>query len=221
MSKLYTVHPTHPQPRILEQVVTALRGGGVLLYPTDTSYALGCDLFSKSALERVRKLKQRATGKPLTFLCPSLADIARYAQVTDSAYRVMRSLVPGPYTFILPATKLVPQLVQNPKRKTVGIRVPDHPLCQALLAALGNPILSTSARLPEDAEDPEDSPLVEPTFEVTPSELLDGLMPWVDGLLEDGSLVTTQNSTILDLTGDEPQVLRRGLGWERVAHWES
>ncbi|MEN9266429.1 MAG: L-threonylcarbamoyladenylate synthase, partial [Thermostichales cyanobacterium BF4_bins_65] len=147
MPTYYQVHPQFPQPRQVEDIAAALSRGAVMLYPTDTVYAIGCDVLVKSAVERVRSLKRLSNDKPLTFLCPSLAGIATYAQVSDSAYRFMRPLVPGPYTFILPATKLVPKLVQNPKRKTTGIRVPDHPLCQALLQTLGHPLVSTSAHL--------------------------------------------------------------------------
>ncbi|WP_287127428.1 L-threonylcarbamoyladenylate synthase [Candidatus Cyanaurora vandensis] len=216
MATIYTIHPTTPQVRLLQQIGSALQAGAVMLYPTDTSYAIGCDLRAKDALQRVRHLKQLATGKPLTFLCPSLAGIAQYAQVSDSNYRLMRSLVPGPYTFILPATKLVPQLVLNPKRKTTGIRVPDHPLCQAILALLANPIISTSARLPGEDETTL-TPLERGLSRV---ELFDRLDRMVDLIVDDGSEVLDQVSTILDLTEPQPQVLRRGLGYERVAHWE-
>lgn len=123
MAKIYTVHPTGPQIRTIEQIKKALQDGAVMLYPTDTVYAIGCDLNAKSAVARVRFLKQLANDKPLTFLCPSLSNVATYAIVSDWAYRIMKHLIPGPYTFLLPATKLVPRLVQNPKRKTTGIRV--------------------------------------------------------------------------------------------------
>ncbi|HTL90134.1 MAG TPA: L-threonylcarbamoyladenylate synthase, partial [Leptolyngbya sp.] len=135
MATVYKLHPENPQTRSIDQIVAALRNGAVMLYPTDTVYAIGCDLNSKTAVQRVRQLKQMANDKPLTFLCSSLSDIAQYAVVTDRAYRIMRSLIPGSYTFLLPATKLVPKLVMNPKRKTTGIRVPDHAVCQALLKA--------------------------------------------------------------------------------------
>jgi tRNA threonylcarbamoyl adenosine modification protein (Sua5/YciO/YrdC/YwlC family) len=141
MATIYQIHPENPQSRSIDQIVNALRNGAVMLYPTDTVYAIGCDLNSKSAVQKVRQLKQMANDKPLTFLCPSLSDIAQYAVVSDPAYRLMRHLIPGPYTFLLPATKLVPKLVMNPKRKTTGIRVPDHPVSQALLNALGNQII--------------------------------------------------------------------------------
>ena len=156
MATTYRLHPDNPQPRTITQIIDALRDGAIMLYPTDTVYAIGCDLMSKSAVERVRKLKQMSNDKPLTFLCSSLSNIAEYAIVSNANYRTMKSLVPGPFTFILPATKLVPKLVLNPKRKTTGIRVPDHKVSQTIIEALGNPIISTSANLTEDDIDEED-----------------------------------------------------------------
>ena len=132
MAKLYELHPKNPQRRTIEQIVSALQSGAVMLYPTDTVYAIGCDLSNKSAIQKVRRIKQLSNEKPLTFLCSSLSNIAQYAQVSDRAYRIMKHLIPGPYTFLLPATKLVPKLVMSPKRKTTGIRVPDRLICQEL-----------------------------------------------------------------------------------------
>jgi tRNA threonylcarbamoyl adenosine modification protein (Sua5/YciO/YrdC/YwlC family) len=214
MATIYRIHPDTPQQRGIEQIVEALRSGAVMLYPTDTVYAIGCDLNSKSGVQRVRQLKQMSNDKPLTFLCPSLSDIAQYAVVSDRAYRIMRSLVPGPYTFLLPATKLVPKLVMNPKRKTTGIRVPNHPVCLALTHTLGNPIISTSAHIPTDDEtipvkvrDPENLSL---------AELFDSMDRLVDVIVDTGD-PSYQVSTILDMTNEEPVVVRRGLGWEETA----
>jgi tRNA threonylcarbamoyl adenosine modification protein (Sua5/YciO/YrdC/YwlC family) len=137
MAIIYELHPETPQAYQVAKIREALKDGAVILYPTDTVYAIGCDLNVKSAVERVRQIKQMSNDKPLTFLCPSLSNIAAYAHVSDSAYRLIKRLIPGPYTFLLPATKLVPKLVMSPKRKTTGIRVPDHAICQALLQALG------------------------------------------------------------------------------------
>ena len=186
-----------------------------MLYPTDTVYAIGCDLHSKSAIERVRKIKQQSNDKPLTFLCPSLSNIAQYAVVNDVAYRIMRRLIPGPYTFLLPITKLVPKLVMNPKRKTTGIRVPDNAVCQALLSTLGNPIISASAHVLEDG-----SP-VSPKLPQLASrfELFDCLEGLVDVIVDSGVETGNQVSTILDLTDKEPIVVRQGLGWEAVETW--
>lgn len=216
MSTLFTLHPDNPQARSLDQITAALRDGAVMLYPTDTVYAIGCDLNSKSAIQRVRQIKQLSNDKPLTFLCPSLSDIAQYAVVSDPAYRLMRRLIPGPYTFLLPTTKLVPKLVMNPKRKSTGIRVPDHTLCLALMNALGNPIISTSAHVVE-AETTNNG--AKAVFQSSRFELFDSLEKLVDVIIDSGIEPGYQVSTILDLTTEEPIVVRRGLGWEAAAAW--
>ncbi len=216
MATIYTVHPHNPQARTIEQIRDALRNGAVMLYPTDTVYAIGCDLNSKSAVERVRQIKQLSNDKPLTFLCPSLSNVATYAIVSDAAYRIMKHLVPGTYTFLLPATKLVPRLVQNPKRKTTGIRVPNHPVCLALLNALENPIISTSAHLSQD-ENGQAS--LELESNISQAELFDSLDKLVDVIVDNGEKPGYQVSTILDLTKEEPIITRKGLGWEEAATW--
>ncbi|MEC4802843.1 MAG: L-threonylcarbamoyladenylate synthase [Jaaginema sp. PMC 1079.18] len=210
MAEFYNLHPTTPQPRRIAEIASALRDGAVMLYPTDTVYAIGCDLQVKAAVQRVRQLKRLANDKPLTFLCSSLSNIAEYAWVTDTAYRIMKTLIPGPYTFLLPATKLVPKLVMNPKRKTTGIRVPDRRVCQALLATLGNPIISTSAYLPDEEGE-------FPTLGLEKQKLFDALEPFVDLIVDDGSDVGIKVSTIIDMTTEELVVTRKGLGWEAVA----
>jgi tRNA threonylcarbamoyl adenosine modification protein (Sua5/YciO/YrdC/YwlC family) len=212
MATLYTLHPDTPQSRTIDTLRDALRKGAVMLYPTDTMYAIGCDLSSKTAIQRVRQIKQLSNDKPLTFLCPSLSNIAQYAVVTDSAYRFMRRLVPGPYTFLLPATKLVPKLVMNPKRRTTGIRVPNHPISLALMNALENPIISTSAHMTEE-DDRAEVP------RVSRFELFDNLEKLVDVIIDDGTEPGNAVSTIVDLTEAEPILVRRGLGWEEAATW--
>ncbi|AFZ32526.1 translation factor SUA5 [Gloeocapsa sp. PCC 7428] len=216
MAKTYTIHPDTPQLRTVEQIISTLRDGAVMLYPTDTVYAIGCDLNSKSAVQRVRQIKQLSNDKPLTFLCPSLSNVATYARVSDTAYRIMRHLIPGPYTFLLPATKLVPRLVQHPKRKTTGIRVPDHAVSQALLNALENPIISTSAHLPQDENGHSSS---QSEANISKVELFDRLDKLVDVIVDDGSELGYQVSTILDFTENEPAIARKGLGWEEAAAW--
>jgi tRNA threonylcarbamoyl adenosine modification protein (Sua5/YciO/YrdC/YwlC family) len=218
MAIIYKIHPENPQIRGIEQIRDALRNGAVMLYPTDTVYAIGCDLNSKMAVERVRQIKQLSNDKPLTFLCPSLSNIAHYAYVTDTAYRIMRRLIPGPYTFLLPATKLVPRLVMNPKRKTTGIRVPDSEICFALLNALGNPIISTSAHIPEDEAVGAKNGWKNQE-RISQAELFDCFDKLVDLIVDDGSEPSHQVSTIVDLTGNKPTIVRRGLGWEVVASW--
>jgi len=213
MTTFYELHPDTPQQRRVEQIISDLKDGAVMLYPTDTVYAIGCDLSVKSAVEKVRQIKQLSNEKPLTFLCSSLSNIANYAIVSDSAYRIIKRLIPGPYTFILPATKLVPRLVMSPKRKTTGIRVPDHQVCLALLEALENPIISTSAHITSDAEGMAPIKIEVVTGK---AELFDCLENLVDIIIDDGSNPGNQVSTILDLTGQEPNLIRQGLGVETV-----
>ncbi|HEY9826600.1 MAG TPA: L-threonylcarbamoyladenylate synthase [Stenomitos sp.] len=219
MAQVYTVHPDSPQRRTIEQVCRALQSGAVMLYPTDTVYAIGCDMNSKSAVQRVRQIKQLSNDKPLTFLCSSLSDIAKYAYVSDAAYRLMRRFVPGPLTFILPATKLVPKLVLNPKRKTTGIRVPEHAVDQALLDVLGNPIISTSATVGLSADEGYYCP--SPT---STAELFDAFDKLVDLIVDTGQMPTQTVSTVLDLCEEPIKVVRQGLGWEAIApeiEWEN
>ncbi|NEQ47626.1 MAG: threonylcarbamoyl-AMP synthase [Leptolyngbya sp. SIOISBB] len=209
MATIYKVHPQNPQTREIETIRDALRKGAIILYPTDTVYAIGCDLTVKSAIDRVRQLKKAANDKPLTFMCSSLSNIAEYAYVSDPAYRQIRHLVPGTYTFILPATKQVPKLVMNPKRKTSGIRVPDSPTCLALIEALGNPIVSTSALSLLD---------LDATPVPSKAELFDVLGPRVDLIVDDERDLTYGLSTILNLEEPtDPTIERRGLGWEHAA----
>lgn len=212
MATLYSIHPETPQERLIDEIKSELKNGAIMLYPTDTVYAIGCDLYDKSAVERVRQLKQLSNDKPLTFLSSSLSDIANYAWVTDSAYKIIKRLIPGPYTFLLPATKLVPKLVMSPKRKTTGIRVPDQAVCQALLQALGNPVISTSAYLPD-----EEGML--PTLGLERAKLFDALDPLVDIIIDHGLDPGSEVSTILDMTKETPKVIRKGLGWETLQQW--
>ncbi|MDJ0568127.1 MAG: L-threonylcarbamoyladenylate synthase [Pleurocapsa sp. MO_192.B19] len=212
MAILYELHPNNPQQRSIDQIVTALKKGAVMLYPTDTVYAIGCDLQVKSAVEKVRRIKQMSNDKPLTFLCSSLSNIAQYATVSDRAYRIMKHLIPGPYTFLLPATKQVPKLVMSPKRKTTGIRVPDRLLCQELLKSLGNPLVSTSAHIPDEEGE-------YPTMYVEKALLFDALENQVDIIIDNSIDPGFKVSTILDFTTDEPEVVRQGLGWQEVENW--
>ena len=209
MATIYSIHPDNPQSDRIGMVRDELRKGAVMLYPTDTVYAIGCDLTVKSAVKRVRQIKQLSSTKPLTFLCDSLSNIARYATVSDPAYKIIKRLIPGPYTFLLPATKLVPKLVMNPKRKTTGIRVPDHNICHSLLAAVENPIVSTSAPTTFTPDDTR----------VSQAELFDQFDGLVDVMIDDERSVGYQVSTILDMTSYEPTILRKGLGWEVADQW--
>ncbi|WP_204104822.1 MULTISPECIES: L-threonylcarbamoyladenylate synthase [Spirulina sp. CCY15215] len=212
MATLYDLHPDNPQKRRIETIASALHDGAVMLYPTDTVYAIGCDLNAKSAVKRVRQIKQLSNDKPLTFLCSSLSNIARYARVEDRAYSIMKHLIPGPYTFLLPATKLVPRIVMNPKRKTIGIRVPNDVICHTLLETLENPIISTSAHIPDEEGE-------FPTIGLERSRLFDALDPFVDIIIDRGSELGYQVSTILDFTAEKPFILRKGLEWEVAEEW--
>ncbi len=213
MAKLYNLHPTTPQTREIEAIKEELRRGAIMLYPTDTVYAIGCDLSAKNAIQRVRQLKQLANDKPLTFLCSSLSNISNYAHVSDPAYRIIKHLIPGPYTFLLPATKSVPKLVLHPKRRTSGIRVPKHPICTALIESLGNPIISTSA-LSVVRNSTEDD-----TEALSKADLFDRMEKQVDVILDSNAELRYQVSTILDLTSDSPRVTRQGLGWQAAIEW--
>ncbi|ACG73395.1 Sua5/YciO/YrdC/YwlC family protein [Anaeromyxobacter sp. K] len=192
------IDPLHPQPRVVERAVSALSSGGVIAYPTDTFYGIGCDLFDKRAIERIYQLKQLPRTHELAFICQDLAEISRYAIVDNAAYRVLRRKVPGPFTFILPATRLVPELVLR-RQKTVGIRIPDSPIALELVRRLGHPLISTSAAKPEgeiliDAHDIKD-------------ELGHGL-----DLILDGGFRPAEPSSVIDLSGPEPVVVRAGKG---------
>ena len=194
---LLAIHPDHPEPRKVRRAVEALEDGGVIAYPTDTVYGLGCDLTNKHALDRLYSIKGMERSHPLAFVCPDLSDIARYAIVENQVYRVLRRFLPGPYTFILPATREVPKLVQM-KRKTVGIRVPALEVTRTLARELGRPIISTTAAPPgqEPLVDPHE---IDATFR--------GLALVLDGGA--GGLVHT---TIVDLTQVPPLLVREGAG---------
>ena len=195
---ILNINPENPQGRLIAKAVEILKDGGLIIYPTDTQYGLGCDLTNKKAIEKVYRLKQRNQKSPFSFVCADLTNIAEYAKVSNFAYRTMRRLLPGPYTFILDATKLVPQLMLT-KRHECGIRVPNHPIALELVKALGRPIINTSANL-EGRETPTD-----------PADFADLFKNQVEVII-DGGPVAGGPSTIISLIDDEPQVLREGLG---------
>lgn len=194
----YELHPENPQLRYINKAVKILREGGVIIYPTDTVYGIGCDIFNKEALERIFAIKHDGLTKLFSFVCSDLKDIAKYAKVSDYAYRTMKHLLPGPYTFILPAAKNVPKKLWT-KRKTVGIRIPDHPVALKLVTELGNPIISTSTtnRKGELILDPA---LIRSIFQFE-----------VDLMLAQGSS-GGEPSSIIDLSSDTPEVIRKGAG---------
>ena len=192
------VNAEFPQPRNIQRAVEVLSSGGVIAYPTDTYYGLGCDLGSKKGIEKLNQLKGRYKKKPLSFLCPDLSDVAKYAHVSNFAYRTMKSLTPGAFTFILEATRLVPEAMMS-KQKQVGIRVPDSELARALAAALGRPIVTTSAT------DAEGEPLIDA------KDIKDALGHGLD-LILDGGVRLMEPSTVVSLIDDQLEVLRQGKG---------
>lgn len=195
---LLAIHNSHPQPRQIRRAVDVLKAGGLVVYPTDTVYGLGCDLYNKKGIERIYQIKRRDRSKPLSFICADLKDISQYARVTDYAYKIMRRLLPGPYTFILEASRLVPKIIL-PKRQTTGIRVPDNAVCNALLAELGSPIISTSVKL-EDGSYMND-----------PREIEKKFGHCVDLVIDGGSLIP-EESSVISLLQDEAEVIRVGKG---------
>ena len=203
MSQFFRIHPDNPQGRLLEGAVRIIKSGGLIVYPTDSCYALGAHLGDRRAADRIRRLRGAGKGHHFTLVCRDLSEIAAYARLDKWVYRLLRSLTPGPYTFVLRATAEVPRRLQNPKGRTIGIRVPDHPIAQGMLAALGEPVMSSTLILPGD-----EMPLTEA------QEIRKRLEHHVD-LIIDGGSCWIEPSTVLDLSQDGVQVLREGKG--RVA----
>jgi tRNA threonylcarbamoyl adenosine modification protein (Sua5/YciO/YrdC/YwlC family) len=195
---IITINSKNPQSRLIRRVVEVLKEGGVIGYPTDTVYGIGCDLFNPEAIRKVHRLKKLGGKKPLSFICCDLKDISRYAHVTNYAYKMMKRLLPGAYTFVLKATKLVPKIAMT-KQNTVGIRIPDNKICLALVKELGHPIISTSVYKPDEGlyNDPVE---IEERF----GRQLD--------LVIDGGMIVAEHSSIIDLTNDFPEVIRTGKG---------
>lgn len=200
---IYKIHSTHPESHKIAKVVASLEEGAIMLYPSDTIYAFACDPRNKAAIERLRSLKPHA--KWLTLLCPSLGDISTYAHVDDRAFKLMKSLTPGPYTFILKGTREMPRLVQHPKRKTAGMRIPGNAISQAILTLLGHVLATTSAT-------------THPEIDFTSREaLIEHFARQVDIVIDDGKPLQTIPSTVIDLTEPRFEVLREGQGMESLA----
>ncbi|HEX6929358.1 MAG TPA: L-threonylcarbamoyladenylate synthase [Gammaproteobacteria bacterium] len=200
MSQFFAIHPVTPQPRLIKRAVEILRAGGVIVYPTDSCYALGCRIGDKRAMERIARIRQTDREHNFTLVCRDLSEIANYARIDNSAFRLLKAHTPGPYTFILRATGEVPKRLQNPKRRTIGIRVPEHPVAQALLAELGEPIMSSTLILPG-----HDMPMTEP------GDIREALEHHVD-LVIDGGHCGIEPSTVVAIEDDQVRVLRRGRG---------
>jgi len=200
MAQYLEIHPKNPEPRLIRQAAQALLAGEVIVYPTDSTYALGCHIGDKSALERIRRIRQIDDRHNFTLVCPDLSAIASYAKVPNSAYRLLKTYTPGPYTFLLAATQEVPRRLMHPKRKTIGLRVPDNVVAQALLAELGEPIMSTSLILPG-----------EPDALVDIHEIRERLEHHVDLIIDCGAC-GIEPTTVIDLVAGGAKVVRVGKG---------
>jgi tRNA threonylcarbamoyl adenosine modification protein (Sua5/YciO/YrdC/YwlC family) len=200
MSQFFNIHPVNPQPRLIHRAVDILRAGGVIVYPTDSCYALGCLVGDKAAMERIRRIRQAGKDHNFTLVCRDLSEIAVYARVDNPTFRLLKAYTPGPYTFVLRATREVPRRLQHPKRKTIGIRVPGHAVPLALLAEVREPLMSSTLILPGD-----DTPMTDP------EEMRARLQHQVE-LVIDGGPCGFEPTTVVDLSGEAPTVARVGRG---------
>jgi len=200
MSLFFQIHPDNPQKRLIDQAVEIMRGGGVVVYPTDSCYALGCHIGDKAAAERIRSIRQLESKHDFTLMCSVLNEVGTYAKLDNPAFRLIKTLTPGPYTFILQATKEVPKRLLTPKRKTIGLRIPNNAIVSAMLNTLGEPIISSTLILPGDEYPMSD-----------PYEMRDILAKQVD-LIIDGGYCGLEPTTVVDLLDDVPKVVREGLG---------
>ena len=200
MAQFFHVHPQNPQSRLMRQAAEIVRAGGVIVYPTDSCYALGCHVGDKAAMERIRAIRRLDEQHHFTLVCRDLSEVANYAQVDNLAYRLLKANTPGPYTFLLPATREVPRRLQHAKRKTIGLRIPDHAIAQALLAELGEPLMSATLMLPGDEQPLSD-----------PEEIRARLEHAVD-LVIDGGNCGWEPTTVVDLAAGTPHIVRTGKG---------
>ncbi|PLX82141.1 MAG: threonylcarbamoyl-AMP synthase [Desulfuromonas sp.] len=195
---LLSVNPENPQQRHIKHIVDSLKQGGIIIYPTDTIYGIGCDIFNKKGVKKIYQIKQRDPRKPFSFICADLSDVANYAQVSNFAFKIMKRHLPGPYTFVLEASRVVPDLLTT-KQKTVGIRIPDNPIALAIVRELGHPLITTSANI--SGED---------TY--TYADELDASFGRMVDLVVDGGVLVEKPSTLISLVGDSVEVLREGSG---------
>lgn len=200
MSQFLSIHPENPQARLVSQAVAVIRSGGLIVYPTDSSYALGCHIGDKGAMEKIRQIRQLDKNHNFTLVCRDLSELSNYSKVDNEAFRLMKKLTPGPYTFLLTATHEVPRRLQNPKRKTIGLRVPEHPIAQSILEMLGEPIMSSTLILPGS-----DIP------ETDPEEILERIGHQVDMVIDGGSC-GLEPTTVIDLADGNPVIIRHGKG---------
>ena len=195
---ILSINPDNPQPRNIQRVVDCLRQGGVIIYPTDTIYGIGCDIFNRKGIKKIQQIKQRDARKPFSFICSDLAEVANYAQVSNFAFKIMKRHFPGPFTFVLEASKIVPDSLCT-KQKTVGIRIPDNAICQAIVKELGHPLVTTSANL--SGEETLQDPL-----------LIEDSMGRLVDFVVDGGITLGEASTVISLLDDRIEVLRQGIG---------
>ena len=195
---LLKIHDKNPQMRLIRKAVQVLSDGGIVVYPTDTAYGMGCDLFNKRGIERIYEIKRRSRTQPFSFICADLSDISNYAVVTNYAYKIMKRLLPGPYTFILGASRLVPKILL-PKRKEVGIRIPDHEVCLSLVREFGGPIISTTVRLPDEEI-------------LTDPDIIEERIGHSVDLVIDSGILSPELSTVVSLVDDTPEIIREGKG---------
>jgi len=200
MSQIFEIHPENPQKRLIQSAASIVRGGGVVVYPTDSCYALGCHIGDKTALQKIQRIRGLDKKHNLTLICRDLSEIGIYAKVHNSSFRLMKAATPGPYTFLLVATRDVPSRLQHPKRKTIGVRVPDNQIILDLLAELGEPMLSTSLILPGDNDPMTD-----------PGEIADRLCGQID-LVIDGGACGLDATTVVDLADGQAVLVREGMG---------
>jgi tRNA threonylcarbamoyl adenosine modification protein (Sua5/YciO/YrdC/YwlC family) len=200
MAQYFQIHPTHPQLRLIKRAVDIVRAGGVIAYPTDSSYALGCHIGDKEAMERIRRIRRVDDNHNFTLVCRDLSEVAQYARVSNADYRLLKANTPGPYTFILPATREVPRRLQHPRRKTIGLRVPDHVIAQALLTELNEPLMSSTLMMPGD-----DLPLSDP------EDIRSRLEHDVD-LVVDGGFCGLEPTTVVELEAGHATLTRQGKG---------
>ncbi len=200
MARYFDVHPVDPQRRAITQVVDIVRGGGLIAYPTDSCFALGCQIGDRDGLDRIRKIRDLDEKHHFTLVCKDFAQLGQFVHIGNAVFRAVKAATPGRYTFILPATREVPRRLLHPKKKTVGVRIPDHPVVQALLAELGEPLLSSTLLLPD-----QDEPMT------VGWEIKERLDSSVDAVIDSGDC-GTEPTTVIDFSGDEPEIVRRGAG---------
>ena len=200
MAQVIEIHPKNPQPRLIQRVVEVVHQGGVIAYPTDSSYALGCHIGDKQAMERIRRIRKGSSNHNFTLVCPNLADLSLYAKVDNSSFRLMKRVMPGPYTIILKASREVPRRLQHPKKKTIGLRVPDNPIAHALMETLGEPLMSSTLMPPEG-----DFPLAD-------AEDIEALMGHDIDIIVDGGHCGVEPTTVVNMVERVPEITRVGCG---------